>query len=198
MNRIVRDVRAESLFGLPVSMPLVLDLDGTLIAGDLLHKSFISILRRNPFVVFQCATWLLRGRAALKRQLALRSRIDWDRLQLHQDVLALAIREKTAGRAIVLATAADAVLAGQLASRLGFIDQVFASDGRQNLKGSVKAEMLGKLYPTGFIYAGDSAADLKVWRGARGVVLVNARSSVAEAARGLGKPILELSGRVGS
>jgi phosphoserine phosphatase len=198
MNRIVRDLQAESLFGLPVSMPLVLDLDGTLIAGDLLYKSFISNLRRNPFVVFQCATWLLRGRAALKRQLALRSRIDWDRLKLHQDVLALAIREKTAGRRIVLATAADAVLAEQLASRLGFVDEVFASDGQRNLKGFEKAAMLRKLFPAGFIYAGDSAADLKVWRHARGVVLVNARSSVTEAARGLGKPILELSGRVGS
>jgi phosphoserine phosphatase len=198
MNKIARDVHTESLFGLPVSMPLVLDLDGTLIAGDLLYKSFVSILRRNPFVVFQCAAWLLRGRAALKRQLALRSRINWDRLKLHQDVLALAIREKTAGREIVLATAADAVLAEQLASRLGFVDEVFASDGQRNLKGSVKAAMLRQLFPAGFIYAGDSAADLKVWRGARGVVLVNARSSVAEAARGLGKPILELSGRIGS
>src|SRR4051795_10618580 len=145
MNKIARDVRAESLFGLPVSMPLVLDLDGTLIAGDLLYKSFGSILRRNPFVVLQCAAWLLRGRAALKRQLALRNRIDWDRLRLHQDVLALAIREKTAGRTIVLATAADAVLASHLASRLGFIDQVFASDGQRNLKGSAKAELLRQL-----------------------------------------------------
>jgi hypothetical protein len=50
MNKIVRDVQAESLFGLPTSMPLVLDLDGTLIAGDLLYKSFVSILRRKPFV----------------------------------------------------------------------------------------------------------------------------------------------------
>jgi phosphoserine phosphatase len=186
------------LFGLPVSMPLVLDLDGTLIAGDLLHKSFVSILRRNPFVVFQCARWLLRGRAALKRQLALRSRIDWDRLQLHQDVLALAIRERTAGRAIVLATAADAVLAGQLASRLGFIDQVFASDGQRNLKGSEKAAMLRQLFPLGFIYAGDSAADLKVWPHASGIVLVNARRSVTDAARALGRPMLELSGRIGA
>jgi len=213
MNKIVRNVprtpgsvpqrehicpQAGALFDLPVSMPLVLDLDGTLIAGDLLHKSFVSILRRNPFVVFRCAAWLLGGRAALKRQLALRARIDWDRLQLHQDVLALAIREKAAGRVIVLATAADAVLAEQLASRLGFIDQVFASDGQRNLKGFVKAEMLSRLFPAGFIYAGDSAADLKVWRHASGIVLVNARSSVAEAARGLGRPILELPGRVGS
>jgi phosphoserine phosphatase len=197
MNRIVRNVQAESHFGLPVSMPLVLDLDGTLIAGDLLYKSFFSILRRNPFVVFQCARWLLRGRAALKRQLALRSRIDWDRLQLHQDVLTLAIREKTAGRRIVLATAADAILAGQLASRLGFIDQVFASDGRRNLKGSEKAAMLRQLFPAGFIYAGDSQADLSVWHHASGIVLVNAHRSVTEAARALGRPILELSGRVG-
>jgi phosphoserine phosphatase len=198
VNKIARDIHAESLFGLPVSMPLVLDLDGTLIAGDLLYKSFVSILRRNPFVVFQCAAWLLRGRAALKRQLALRSRIDWDRLQLHQDVLGLAIREKTAGRTIVLATAADAVLAEQLASRLGFIDQLFASDGQRNLKGAVKAEWLRQLFPSGFIYAGDSEADLKVWRHASGIVLVNARQSVADAARALGRPMLELSGRVGS
>jgi phosphoserine phosphatase len=211
MNEIVRDFprasesyrqrqrardRADAVFGLPISMPLVLDLDGTLISGDLLHKSFLSILRRNPFVVFQCAMWLLHGRAALKRQLALRSRIDWDRLRLHQDVLALAIREKTAGRTIVLATAADAVLAGQLASRLGFIDQVFASDGQQNLKGSAKAEMLSRYFPAGFIYAGDSRADLKVWARASGIVLVNARRSVTAAARALRLPMLELSGRV--
>src|SRR5258708_33567457 len=129
MNKIVRDVQAESLFGLRVSMPLVLDLDGTLIAGDLLYKSFVSILRRNPFVVFQCAAWLLRGRASLKRQLALRSRIDWGRLQLHQDVLSLAIRERTAGRALVLATAAAAGLAWPLAARLRLIHHVLSSDG---------------------------------------------------------------------
>jgi phosphoserine phosphatase len=209
MNKIVRTfprtpelvpprAHADALFGLPVSMPLALDLDGTLIAGDLLHKSFVSILRRNPFVVFQCAAWLLRGRAALKRQLALRSRIDWDLVQLHQDVVALAIREKAVGRSVVLATAADAVLAEQLASRLGFIDRVLASDGQRNLKGSVKAEMLSRLFPAGFIYAGDSAADLSVWRQARGIVLVNAHRSVTEAARALGRPVLELPGRVGA
>ncbi len=205
MNELVRVLprqqpgdKTDAVFALPVSMPLVLDLDGTLIAGDLLYKSFFSILRRNPLIVFGCAKWLLAGRAALKRQLALRNRIDWDRLALHQDVVALAIREKAAGRSIVIATAADAVLAGQLASRLGFIDEVYASDGERNLKGSVKADTLRRLFPAGFIYAGDSAADLSVWRHASGIVLVNARKTVAQAARALGRPILELAGRVGS
>jgi phosphoserine phosphatase len=190
--------KTDAVFAFPVSMPLVLDLDGTLIAGDLLYKSFFSILRRNPLIVFGCAKWLLAGRAALKRQLALRNRIDWDRLALHQDVVALAIREKAAGRSVVIATAADAVLAGQLASRLGFIDEVYASDGERNLKGSVKADTLRQLFPAGFIYAGDSAADLSVWRHASGIVLVNARKTVAEAARALGRPIMELTGRAGS
>src|ERR1700712_1847056 len=141
MNEFVRIVQRapardpiETVFALPVSMPLVLDLDGTLIADDLLYKSFFSILRRNPFIVFGCARWLLTGRAARNRQLALRNRHNWDPLELHQAVVALAIREKAAGRAIVLATAADAVLAGQLASRLSFVDQMFGSDGERNLK----------------------------------------------------------------
>lgn len=189
--------RSDAVFDLPAAMPLVLDLDGTLIAGDLLYKSFFSILRKNPLIVFGCATWLRRGRAALKRQLALRNRIDWDRIKLHQDVVALAIREKTAGRGVVLATAADAVLAGQLASRLPFIDQVYASDGERNLKGSAKAELLTRMYPGGFIYAGDSKSDLAVWAQASGIVLVNARGAVSDAARALGKPIVELSGRIG-
>src|SRR6478609_9989905 len=183
--------QTDAVFDLPRSMPLVLDLDGTLIAGDLLYKSFFSILRRNPLIVFSCAAWLLRGRAALKRQLALRNRIDWERLALHRDVLDLARREKAAGRTIVLATAADAVLAGHLAARLGFFDQMFASDGEQNLKGSAKAELLSQTFPAGFIYAGDSKADLAVWARAAGIVLVNARQSVRNAARTLGKPMLE-------
>jgi phosphoserine phosphatase len=188
--------RAAAISALPLSMPLVLDLDGTLIAGDLLYKSFFSILRRNPLIVFSCAAWLLRGRAALKRELALRNRIDWERLALHRDVLDLARQEKAAGRTIVLATAADAVLAGHLAARLGFFDQTFASDGEQNLKGSAKAELLSQIFPAGFIYAGDSKADLAVWAHAAGIVLVNAHQSVRNAARTLGKPMLELSGRV--
>jgi len=186
---------ARPLLGLPVSIPLVLDLDGTLIAGDLLYKSFFSILRRNPLVVLSCVRWLLQGRAALKRQLALRNRIDWDRLELHQDVLALAEREKAAGRIIVLATAADAVLAGPLATRLGLFDQVFASDGERNLKGFAKADLLSRTFPAGFIYAGDSKADLRVWAHAAGIILVRARKSVREAAHALGRPILELPRR---
>ncbi|MGY3615558.1 haloacid dehalogenase-like hydrolase [Bradyrhizobium sp. USDA 10063] len=192
-RRDARTAAADTLLGLPISMPLVLDLDGTLIKGDLLYKSFFSILRRNPLIVLACARWLLRGRAVLKRQLALRNRIDWDRLEFHQEVVALAHREQAAGRMIVLATAADAVLAGQLAFRLPFFDQILASDGARNLKGPAKAALLRQLFPDGFIYAGDSKSDLAVWADASGIVLVTTRRSVRDAALALGRPVLDLS-----
>jgi phosphoserine phosphatase len=191
-------VRPEtgSTFDLPLSIPLVVDLDGTLIAGDMFYKSFFAALARNPFIVLPCIGWFWRGRAALKRELALRCRIDFDRLKLHQDVLALLLREKAAGRSVVLATAADALLAEPIAARLRVFDRVIASDGSLNLKGPAKAQALTQLFPGGFIYAGDSKADLPVWRRARAIVVVNARKSVAAAARSLGLTTLELTGRI--
>jgi hypothetical protein len=193
-----RQVRPEagSTFDLPLSIPLVVDLDGTLIAGDMFYKSFFAALLRNPFIVLPCIGWFWRGRAALKRELALRCRIDFDRLKLHQDVLALLLREKAAGRSVVLATAADALLAEPIAARLRIFDRVVASDGSCNLKGPAKAQALTQLFPGGFIYAGDSRDDLPVWRRARAIVVVNARKSVAAAARSLGLTTLELTGRI--
>jgi len=185
-----------STFDLPLSIPLVVDLDGTLIACDMFYKSFFAALGRNPFIVLPCIGWLWRGRAALKRELALRCRIDFDRLKLHQDVLALLLREKAAGRSVVLATAADALLAEPIAARLRIFYRVIASDGSHNLKGPAKAQTLTQLFPGGFIYAGDSRADLPVWQRARAIVVVNARKSVAAAARALGRPTLELTGRI--
>jgi hypothetical protein len=192
-------VRPEigSTFDLPLSIPLVVDLDGTLIAGDMFYKSFFAALGRNPFIVLPCIGWFWRGRAVLKRELALRCRIDFNRLKLHQDVLALLLREKAAGRSVVLATAADALLAEPIAARLRIFDRVIASDGSLNLKGPAKAQALTQLFTGGFIYAGDSKADLPVWQRARAIVVVNARKSVAAAARSLGRPTIELTGRVG-
>ena len=191
-------VRPEigSTFDLPLSIPLVVDLDGTLIAGDMFYNSFFAALARNPFIVLPCIGWFWRGRAALKRELALRCLIDVNRLKLHQDVLALLLREKAAGRSVVLATADDALLAEKIAARLRVFDWMIASDGSRNLKGSAKAQALTQLFPGGFIYAGDSRDDLPVWQRASAIVVVNARKSVAAAARSLGLTTLELTGRI--
>src|SRR5258708_4624588 len=57
-------------------IPLVVDLDGTLIRTDLLWESLARLLRRNPFFIFQILFWWTRGRACLKKKLAARVKID--------------------------------------------------------------------------------------------------------------------------
>lgn len=183
---------AGYLLGLPISMPLVLDMDGTLIAGDMLIRSFVASFRRNPFIMLSCLGWLMRGRPFLKRQLAERYQIDWSTIRFHRELVDLAIRERAAGRSIVLATAADREIALAVASELRIFDQVFGSSENVNCKGLTKALLLSRNFPSGFIYAGDSAADLAVWKHAAGILLVNARAPVIAAARDLGLPALEL------
>ena len=60
-----------------------------------------------------------------------------------------------------LATAADRRTAEAVAAHVGLFDTVEASDGAHNLKGQGKAERLAERFPSGFVYAGDHAADLK-------------------------------------
>ena len=50
--------------------PLVVDLDGTLVRTDMLHETLVGALQRSPWLLLALPLWLMRGRAALKRELA--------------------------------------------------------------------------------------------------------------------------------
>jgi 4-hydroxybenzoate polyprenyltransferase len=59
---------------------------------------------------------------------------------------------------------------------------VFASDGETNLKSQRKADALATAYPQGFAYAGNESADIKVWRAASSVIVVNASGGLTRRA----------------
>jgi len=187
---------AAPLLGAPLEQPLVLDLDHTLIRTDLLFECFAAALFKNPLVLFQAIFWLLRGKAFLKRQLAAVGAPDFDVLPVNADVVSLAEREAAAGRRIVLATAADELIAWRIARRFPFITEVIASDGALNLKGEVKAMALTRRFPAGFVYAGDSMADVAVWRTASLAITVGATRRIATDVAASGTPALALSRRV--
>lgn len=186
---------ASQLGDMPVGMPLVLDLDRCLIAGDLLFETFVVALRNNVFVLFSCLYWLLTGgKAHLKRKLADIAPLDTDLIPANPGLVSLAENEAAAGRAVILATAADELLANRFKRRFAFLSRVIASDGTRNLKGRNKADALRDEYPDGFIYAGDSPADLQVWQHAEGVVTVGASTATRRKARALGKPTIDIDG----
>lgn len=166
-------------------VPLVVDLDGTLIKTDMLWESLRGYLRRNPFGVFPALFWWARGRAFLKQQLARRVQINPATLPYSEKFLAWLRDQKASGRAIVLATASDLQMAKPVADYVGIFDEVLASDGRINLRSENKLKALTERFgERGFDYAGNSTADLAVWRGARGAIVVNGgRALEKQAAR---------------
>lgn len=175
--------------GAGMTLPLVLDVDGTLLHTDLLLETAIAYVKANPFFIVRLFWWLLQGRAVLKRKLAERVTLDVNNLPMNAALADYAQAEHERGRLICLATAADHLLAMKLSQRFSFISFVIASDGQNNLKGAAKARALMERFPNGFAYAGDSHADLEVWAKAKAIVLVGATPSVARRARALGKPV---------
>ncbi len=59
----------------PARVPLCVDLDGTLLRGDLLWESLALLLRDKPWLVFALPVWLMAGRAALKRRILQQVRV---------------------------------------------------------------------------------------------------------------------------
>lgn len=179
----------------PVALPLVLDVDHTLLRTDLLHESAIAFLKLNPLHIVLLVLWLWQGKAVLKRKLAERVQLDFAVLPVNAELEDYASRQHAAGRTVCLATAADELLAIRLAQRFAFVDFVLASDGSRNLKGAAKAASLSERFPNGFAYAGDSRSDLHIWEKAEAILLVNAGQDTSRRARALEKPIEAEFGR---
>ena len=164
-------------------VPLCTDLDGTLIRTDLLVESLLALLRENVFYLFLLPVWLLRGRAALKQQIADRVDLDVATLPYHDELTAFLRDEKQLGRPLVLATASNQKYAWQVADHLGFFDQTWASDATVNLRGQNKADKLVQTYgDKGFDYIGNARVDLDIWRRARRAVLVDASEKLCREA----------------
>ena len=167
------------------NVPLVVDLDGTLIRTDMMWESLARLLRRNPLALFQILYWWSRGRARLKQELVARVQVDPATLPYHEPLLTWLRGEKQAGRRLILATASDLKMAEPIAAHVGIFDEVMGSDGKINLRSANKLRALTEKFGArGFDYAGNSTADYAVWRGARAAVVVNASPAVlAEAGR---------------
>jgi 4-hydroxybenzoate polyprenyltransferase/phosphoserine phosphatase len=172
--------------------PLFVDLDGTLIAGDVTQESVLAAIKHDPLILVRLPGLLLRGRATMKRALAHRVKPDVRVLPYRQELLDYIRQERLAGRRIVLATASDRIYAESVAEAVDLFDDVLASEGHTNLKGANKLlaiqEYCRQHGYSEFAYAGDALADVPIWRAAAEVHLVAPGPFVRRAAARLHKP----------
>ncbi len=158
-------------------IPLVVDLDGTLIKSDLLYESFLLLLARSPVAAVKAAAALRQGKAELKCRIADEAVIEMETLPFNEDVLRFIEAARAEGRKVYIASASDRRYAEALADHLGLFDGVFGSEPGTNLAGETKAQKLcAEFGEGGFDYIGDAAVDESVWRKARKVYIANART----------------------
>ncbi len=162
---------------------LVVDLDGTLTPTDTLVESIIQVVKLSPINILRLPFWLLRGRTVLKEQVAARSAIDPALLPYRQEFLTYLRAEKDQGRKIILATAAHQSVATGVAKHLGLFDAVLATDAQTNLKGVAKLQAIKDKVGDNFVYAGDSTADIPIWKAAKAAILVGVAPRLAVSIR---------------
>jgi 4-hydroxybenzoate polyprenyltransferase/phosphoserine phosphatase len=172
---------ASALPALADSVPLVVDLDGTLVLTDTLLESVLVQARHDPLKLARLPGWLWQGRAMLKRRLAEHWRPDVHALPYNEELIRFMREQRSRGRRLVLATGADRAVADEVAAHLGVFDEVLASDGECNLRGARKRDRLVAAYgERGFDYAGNDWADLPVWTAARRAIVIGGTGPLRE------------------
>lgn len=170
-------------------IPLCIDMDGTLIQGDVIDAALSLYCKPQWWRWLQVGLWMLKGRAYFKMRLHGAQKIDVKTLRYNQPLLNRIREEKRKGRKIVLVTAADQSIAREVADHVGLFDEVIASDGVHNYRAQAKAKILCEHFgKQGFIYAGNARDDLKVWIDSAEAWVVNASPKVKLIAKSLGIP----------
>lgn len=166
------------------------DLDGTLIHTDLLVESALRFVALRPFQAYRLILWLARGKAHLKAQLAQRVEIDPSALPYNEPLLDHLAALAAQGTPLYLATAANERYAEAVARHLGIFSGVLASDENTNLSRQRKLDAIAHSAGENFVYAGNSADDLPIWKRSCGALVVGGRASVLRDIGDLRVPLL--------
>ncbi len=165
------------------TVPLVVELQGTLVPTNLLIESLFVLAKRSLWRLLLVPVWLARGRRYLERQLARAAIPDVSTLPYRADLLAWLEAEKRRGTRLVLVTAADRALAEAIARHLGLFDLVLASGGATILTGERRRDRLvAEFGGHGFDYVGSGHSASAIWSAARQAVVVGAPGRIAEQA----------------
>jgi 4-hydroxybenzoate polyprenyltransferase/phosphoserine phosphatase len=167
-----------------LSSVIAVDLDGTLLMTDSLHESVISLIHDRPLSAFALPLLLARGKAVLKAKIGDHVSLDITTLPYNSELIDWLKEKRVQGHKIALCTASDQRIAQAISDHLGLFDDVIASDGQINNAGKQKRKALDTKYgQKGYDYAGNSAADIEVWAGAREAIVVNASDAITRQAK---------------
>jgi phosphoserine phosphatase len=163
-------------------IPLVVDLDGTLIEEDMLIECIRYQVSSNPLSAAAGLASALFGKGAMKEKLARGFVFSPENLSYRNEVLHLIKEARSNGVEVFLATGSVKSIAEPIASHLALFSGVLSSDRELNNTGRKKAQRLTAIFgERGFDYVGNALPDLEVWCSARHSYLAGTDPRVARA-----------------
>ena len=174
--------------------PLVVDVDGTLLRGDLLWEGVLRLCLSRPWRVGALLAAVTHGRAAGKAFVAREADLSVDSLPLEPMVLELIRAARAEGRSVVLASGAHQTQVAALGAAVG-VDATMGSDDLVSLTGEKKLQRLQSRYAR-FDYVGNGHADLPLWVAARRAIAVNASAAVLHRVRRVRADVVVLGSAV--
>jgi 4-hydroxybenzoate polyprenyltransferase len=178
------------------TVPLVVDLDRTLIRSNLQLEAIFAHFGQNAARLGETVRARLRGKAALKSHIAATTSFDAARLPYDEDVLALVRASVAEGVPAYLVSGHDEQHVRAIVEHLGLFTGWFASSAGDELSQSARAQRLIDAFGHGgFDYVGSSADDHPIWTVARKRIAARESKAVRASLAGLDGDAIFLSSR---
>jgi len=155
-------------------VPLIVDVDGTLIHGDLLYEVIALSIKQSPVQFIKHLPLLFKGKALFKEKIFQLVDLDYTCLPYNRELIEFLVNEALSGRNIILATASPTSAAREISKVHPLFTTVFGTENNINLKGKNKLDVLVNNFGSGnFDYIGNSNADRLIFSSSRYAYLVN-------------------------
>ena len=175
------------------NIPLIVDLDGTLIQSDLLLETLSISLKESFFKTIFFFIKNINDFALIKHFLAEKSKIKINNMPFNKKVLNFIKDRKKKGSPIILMTGSNIKLALKIQEHLNLFDNVYASDKNNNLVGKAKLQLiLEKFGEFNYDYMADAKSDIEVWKYARKIITVNSTKSIKRKVENLSSKSIHL------
>lgn len=174
--------------------PLFVDLDGTLIQGDLSHKAFFYFFKTNPVLcIYHLFIFLFLGRPYLKEKISKNYIVELSNLNKNKQCIEYIEEAKNNNRTVFLISGSHQFLVNQISNQLNFFNDAYGTHKNFNMIGKNKIAFINqKLKIFDFDYIGNSKQDLPIWKHTKKVIFTNAAPSLRKKIKKLNLETIEI------
>lgn len=172
-------------------IPICVDLDGTLIKEDVTITSLKELFKKSSCTFIKNITKIQKGRNILKEYTSKNITNIVDKININLNFIKILNKVKKNKRKIILSTAANKTYGNKIKNYLPIFDQIIGSNKHINIREKNKSKVLTtKFKNNGFIYAGNSIDDIKIWIKSQGAICVNTPKIIIKKLSKLNLPYL--------